>query len=690
MIMVDLTTNTTPRRAQTNATIEAHDQIDDLKNCSNVGSMKPWEDIASRLYNDFPTSSTAALRIMGAVAGLCGTPLVIYNCIPSDTISGNIQVMINCWDALLHVATVPLALAIMYVAVRVGGQCCWSACRQAHAELCRGQAGPPLSSSCCLQMDDKQCERWSRRLSKIRGSSPGETKALLKKLKRALMTVDGLAICLGLAVGIVTSCLASVPLLYPSWYLHPFALFNNYHVYPPSGITAAIGGMCPEQKISDAMSTLTNSISSQPGEQQQPLCLSEASWRTLSSGALSSRNPRHVKTVVKGIEYARHTSGGIAVSVLARDIAEDLQAFRDNMEGLQPFVSNLAVVIFENDSGDGSREAIKKWASQVEAANLGYQVDLIECEEAKDCKFGKGHRDANKGADWGHTTAIGDMDKFRQRITNYVAKSPKYQHFSHMLVVDIDLAVSLSPLGVVHTLGLLPENPVACSGRMSLPGGFGSLITPYDYSAFLPIATRENRQILSLHEQWCNLMPPGTRWRNQCNAISAPLTMEMLRADRGKGDFYQVQSAFNGAVLYPLSLVRESQAVYDAGDDGQRCEHIGFNLALKKPMYVNRRWDMHLHPARPGGPTGWRAHRTISYIFQHPRVAVPFTLIHFIAYLVFIHSCITLGVYVVYPLLAPVRIGGKNIQDALASKTRPERKRSWGCRRDDDRLLKIV
>jgi len=56
-----------------------------------------------------------------------------------------------------------------------------------------------------------------------------------------------------------------------------------------------------------------------------------------------------------------------------------------------------------------------------------------------------------------------------------------------------------------------------------------------------------------------------------------------------------------------MSLIRETGAKYDAGDDGQRCEHVGFNLSLKRPVWVNPKWNMNLHPSRPGGPTGWRA-----------------------------------------------------------------------------------
>ena len=41
-------------------------------------------------------------------------------------------------------------------------------------------------------------------------------------------------------------------------------------------------------------------------------------------------------------------------------------------------------------------------------------------------------------------------------------------------------------------------------------------------------------------------------------------------------------SAYNGAALYPIKEIQRTRARYDAGIDGQRCEHVGFHLALAR------------------------------------------------------------------------------------------------------------
>jgi len=117
-------------------------------------------------------------------------------------------------------------------------------------------------------------------------------------------------------------------------------------------------------------------------------------------------------------------------------------------------------------------------------------------------------------------------------------------------------------------------------------------------------------------------MPSVDPWRNQYDAVSPMQLMMVLSHDRSSSkELYRVDSAFNGCTLYPIQLIRESKAQYDAGDDGQRCEHIGFNLSLKKPMYINPKWDFHIKPTKPGGPTGVRALKNVVRIVFTPRLS---------------------------------------------------------------------
>lgn len=244
------------------------------------------------------------------------------------------------------------------------------------------------------------------------------------------------------------------------------------------------------------------------------------------------------------------------------------------------------------------------------------------------------------------------MADFRQKIVDHILGSPYYENFSHMMVIDIDIGVSLSPFGILHTLGKETEAAVASSGRQTWPGSLGTLIPPYDFSAFRAIETESNSNLLWLHSLFCGIMPPGDRWRNQCDALSPMHSILVIGSDRlNKNDLYPVLSAFNGATLYPLHLIKKSSARYDVGEDGQRCEHIGFNVGLKKQMYVNPKWNFHLAPDNPGGPTGTRALKNVIRITFNPRIATAMGIQLIFSNCTFVYAIMVLVHHVLYPIL---------------------------------------
>ena len=139
-----------------------------------------------------------------------------------------------------------------------------------------------------------------------------------------------------------------------------------------------------------------------------PLCLNRSSWRTLSSGALSSRNSCDVLAVQRGIYFAKEQSGGLVINIMARDTIDAMEGLRHNVESLLPFFENkLAVVVFENDSVDGTREAFKHWAKDAR----GYTIDLMDCSvKNPDCRFGISHRyDSLEAEDFQTSSAVGPM-----------------------------------------------------------------------------------------------------------------------------------------------------------------------------------------------------------------------------------------------------------------------------------------
>lgn len=545
------------------------------------------------------------VKVFTAMFTLVTVPLAFYGYLPGNNVLEFIKAIHIAWDALLHFSvlpiiftTVPCALYSAYVADR--GHICSK--KRDYIDPSEGDENHRQHPSCTI----KYCKK---------------------------LTPNAFAISIILFYSVGVSLTSQFQIIYPSWIWNPF-LWGRYRIYRPSDLGSAIDGICLDYVPGDISRT--------------PLCLTEKSWTTLSAEALSSSNIADVRSVMNGISYFHEDSKGLIVNVMSRDTIDAIEPLKKNVEALSKFIPKVSVVIFENDSTDGSRDAFKTWKKEAK----GYKVDLIECEDAPDCRYGESHRyDSTESQDYFHSSAIGSMARFRQKMVDYIIAEPEYAVYSHMMVIDLDLGISISPLGVLHSVGLMPDNPIVSAGRQVWPGSFGTLVPPYDFSAFRATVTKRNEWLVSLHKRFCEIMPPGDRWRNQCDAVSPMHLIQVLTHDRSGSDMYRVDSAFNGATLYPLDLIRKTGAQYDVGDDGQRCEHIGFNVGLKKAMYINPKWAMHISPTKPGGPTGTRAMKNVARIVFTPRLSLLIFSQNVGCMIIVVYSFMTLGMFLFYPMI---------------------------------------
>lgn len=232
---------------------------------------------------------------------------------------------------------------------------------------------------------------------------------------------------------------------YPHILWNPF-MWGWYTVYLPGNIPRALRGACLDmQKHSTA---------------SQPLCLSEDKWQELSSGQLSSYNPDDVYAVQRGLDYLQNQSGGVVINALARNVADAIPLLKQNMAGLAPFFQDsqhkLSLAVFENDSNDGTRALFKSWAEEESAKESSrYTVDIMGCGDANpDCILGiqdRYDKDLFKNP---NASGVGKLGEFRNVLLEYILNKDEYKSYSHMVVLDVDLGVSISPLGLIHTLGL--------------------------------------------------------------------------------------------------------------------------------------------------------------------------------------------------------------------------------------------
>ena len=144
------------------------------------------------------------------------------------------------------------------------------------------------------------------------------------------------------------------------------------------------------------------------------------------------------------------------INVLARDADNIISTLRKTVEAIVPFWLNVTVVVFENDSVDKTRDMFKSWSKTAE----GYNVDLIGCKDlgSEDCKLKTEHRYGEKV---NLAAGLDNLARFRNHLLDYVLRNESYANYSHMLVTDLDLGISLSPLGILHSIGSGKNVPIA-------------------------------------------------------------------------------------------------------------------------------------------------------------------------------------------------------------------------------------
>lgn len=231
------------------------------------------------------------------------------------------------------------------------------------------------------------------------------------------------------------------------------------------------------------------------------------------------------------------------------------------------------------------------------------------------------------------------------------------------MVMDLDLAVSVSPLGVLHSLGVRPGDPIASSSTNPVPGAFGTLQLPYDLAAMRFYPEAANGFVLHLHKRFCEMAPPGDRWRFECLSMSPFIYILLIDKTKSAVEPYKMASSYNGAILYPLKLVRDKKPRYSTGDDGQQCEHVDFNLSLGPYMYVNPKWGLPSDPAKRAGPSGTQATSMAKTLFFRPESLVAYILT-VVPMFVFILCVMSLTSGFLYPLwiLATRRFCGKETE----------------------------
>lgn len=254
----------------------------------------------------------------------------------------------------------------------------------------------------------------------------------------------------------------------------------------------------------------------------------------------------------------RAAESRVVIVGLARDICPHLRQVVPRLEYLGSKFSDYRIIIFENDSDDCSR------AFLATCARMNKRIELVECPEERNCRLGELPAVTHGSLS---NDRINRMTRYRNRIMDHVYT--RHPSFDYMLVIDVDIDSVCPSGGVFHSLSYLrgDTSAIFSNGRMSIPGSLGTSLMAYDSLAFVGA----NDRVSSSTRTYADI---------------AKDTIRMNKAiHESPTDLVPVKSAFNGAALYRMDMVRGYRY-----SNVMQCEHIGLHLSMPGQKFINRQW----------------------------------------------------------------------------------------------------
>lgn len=227
-------------------------------------------------------------------------------------------------------------------------------------------------------------------------------------------------------------------------------------------------------------------------------------------------------------EMSKHK---IIITGIARDNVEDFAVMKKHIEYLGASFKDYKVVIFENDSTDGTKILYNDWIV------TNPKVHII----SKDFHNKK-------------RPSIKFLADARNYYLNYINDNYKYDDFNIVAVLDMDMKYGIDFRGVEHSFSRLDQWDGVCSNGVSNQKG-----EMYDMFAFrndeFPMKPSEDPS-----KYWNTNVPAGQK--------VYPIN----------SNFVKVDSCFGGLAFYKREFIKD--CYYDSIDND--CEHVPFHACMRE------------------------------------------------------------------------------------------------------------
>ncbi len=247
----------------------------------------------------------------------------------------------------------------------------------------------------------------------------------------------------------------------------------------------------------------------------------------------------------------------ILIAILARDCNESLQNNIPKVESLRSQFQNSKVVVVENDSKDGTKETLQKWADISEGVHLIMNdfgtLTIPQVSSDNPHPSTSLHR-------------IAKMARYRNMYMDYARSLSEKIDF--LIIIDIDIE-DFSVNGIVEAIIKAPENwgGLFANGSLCFLGHFPQY---FDSFAYVPYNCGDD-VARNFDEQFLDSKEITKRLR--------------------KKQFVECISAFGGLAIYKWDVIKSSNYEVKLNNRSKifeaLCEHIPLNLNITKKNYKN-------------------------------------------------------------------------------------------------------
>lgn len=266
----------------------------------------------------------------------------------------------------------------------------------------------------------------------------------------------------------------------------------------------------------------------------------------LPVGLSKPRREEFERQILLGKQRARTLR--VVIGSLARNIRPYYTMMRNKMETLGAQFKDYRIVLFENDSSDGSRRLLMEWGRH------NPRVELLTCCAEGDCQC-RMELPSLHTFGMRSVSRIDNMRRFRQRMLDHIRTH--CTECDIFVLLDFDLPGALYLDGFLSTFARDDWDAVFARGLTSLP------MVPY----------------MLLYDSFA-FVGEGQDWQYRDTNFREFQNMNRLLNSSKIGDrWIRCKSGFNGMTVYRVSSL--SGATYFI-DRPHKCEHIDLHFSMSQ------------------------------------------------------------------------------------------------------------